>query len=88
MEDKNRTSRIVKAANSLSLGISMVVAIIIGIFLGKALACLYPPLFWFGVFLGVCAAILNVYKAYKLQVKMWDEERLKRENHNPNLDNK
>lgn len=63
-----------KAANNLSLGISMVVAMVLGVFIGKALAYIYKPLFWFGVFLGIAAAALNVYKAYKSQVKMWEKE--------------
>ncbi|WP_267525167.1 AtpZ/AtpI family protein [Campylobacter sp. MG1] len=61
---------IIEAANHLSLGISIVVAILIGIGIGVLLAKIYKPLFFFGLLLGVSAAILNVYKAYKLIIKI------------------
>ncbi|ULO01952.1 ATPase_gene1 domain-containing protein [Campylobacter sp. RM5004] len=60
---------LVDAANYLSLGISVVVAILIGVGLGILLAKLYKPLFFVGLGFGIAAAILNVYKAYKLLVK-------------------
>lgn len=80
MKKNNRIGSVVKAVDGLSLGISIVVAVIFGVFLGKALSYLYPPLFWLGVIFGILAAISNVYKAYKSQVRMWEEERIKREN--------
>lgn len=51
----------------VSLGISIVVAILIGVGVGYLLKNLtgIAWLFWLGVFWGVAAAILNVYKAYK-----------------------
>lgn len=65
----------IKAADGLSLGISMVVAVLLGVALGYALKKLtgLTPLFWLGVFIGVAAAILNVYKAYKAQVASYAE---------------
>lgn len=65
----------IQAADSLSLGISMVIAILIGIGLGYLLR-IYTGifwLFWIGVAIGVAAAILNVYKAYKTQVASYEE---------------
>ncbi|WP_276883504.1 AtpZ/AtpI family protein [Campylobacter cuniculorum] len=64
-----------EAADGLSLGISIVVAVLIGIALGILMKKFtpYPWLFWVGVFWGVAAAILNVYKAYKAQVKSYKE---------------
>lgn len=72
---KINTKEVIKAADSLSLGISMVVAVIIGVGLGIGAARFFdmPSLLWVGVFIGVSASILNVYKAYKEQVKSLDE---------------
>jgi F0F1-type ATP synthase assembly protein I len=73
---KNINSKeIIKAADSLSLGISMVVALVLGIGLGLGLSRYFemPSLLWYGVFIGVAAAVMNVYKAYKEQVKSYDE---------------
>ncbi|MCH5336487.1 MAG: AtpZ/AtpI family protein [Campylobacter sp.] len=65
----------IEAADGLSLGISIVVAVLIGVALGYLMKKYtpYPWLFWLGVFWGVAAAILNVYKAYKAQVKSYEE---------------
>ena len=65
----------IQAADSLSLGISMVIAVLIGIGLGYLLK-IYTGifwLFWLGVAIGVAAAVLNVYKAYKAQVASYEE---------------
>lgn len=69
-----KTQEIVQAADGLSLGISIVVAILLGVGIGYGLKRLFgiPPLFWVGVFIGIAAAFLNVYKAYKAQVKSYD----------------
>ncbi|AJC84387.1 AtpZ/AtpI family protein [Campylobacter peloridis] len=77
----------IEAADGLSLGISMVVAVLIGIGIGYFLKNLtnITWLFWIGVFIGVSAAILNVYKAYKAQVKSYDE--FKEENRYKDLKN-
>lgn len=65
----------IEAADGLSLGISMVVAVLLGIGLGYLLLKFTGllALFWLGVFFGIAAAILNVYKAYKTQVASYEE---------------
>lgn len=65
----------VEAADGLSLGISMVVAVLMGVGIGYVLKKYTGIgwLFWLGVFIGVAAAILNVYKAYKAQVASYEE---------------
>lgn len=72
---KVKPKELVEAADSLSLGISMVVAVLLGVGIGLGLRRLFdvPWLLWVGVFIGIAAAILNVYKAYKEQVKSFDE---------------
>jgi len=74
-EEEPKLKKIVSAADGLSLGISMVVAVLIGVGLGLFLKNLFstPWLLWVGVFIGVAAAILNVYKAYEKQKKSLDE---------------
>jgi len=74
-ERKPRIKPIIEAADSLSLGISMVVAVIIGVGLGWLLKNLTGVAwtFWIGVAIGIAAAILNVYKAYAKQHKMFEE---------------
>jgi len=74
-QEEPKYKKVVEAADGLSLGISMVVAVLLGIGLGYGMRKLfgYDWLFWLGVFWGVSAAILNVYKAYKRQKKELDE---------------
>ncbi len=62
------------AYSNATLGISMVIAVLIGVGIGYALESLFEVrwLFWLGVVWGVCAAILNVYKAYKRQKRELD----------------
>lgn len=62
------------AYSNATLGISMVVAVLIGVGIGYGLESLFKMrwLFWLGVAWGICAAILNVYKAYKRQKKELD----------------
>ena len=75
MSDEPKVKKIIEAADGLSLGISIVVAILIGVGIGLLLRRYlgYEWLFWFGVALGIAAAVLNVYKAYKKQKKSLDE---------------
>ncbi|WP_257928066.1 ATPase_gene1 domain-containing protein [Campylobacter lari] len=77
----------IEAADGLSLGISMVVAVLLGVGIGYFLKNLtgIAWLFWIGVFIGIAAAILNVYKAYKAQVKSYEE--FKEENRYKDLKN-
>jgi len=65
----------VDAADGLSLGISMVVAVLIGVAIGMGLQNLTGAWWtlWIGVFIGVGAAVSNVYKAYAKQKKVLDE---------------
>ena len=74
-EKKPRIKPIIEAADSLSLGLSMVVAVLMGVGLGWLLRRLTDIgwLFWIGVAIGILAAILNVYKAYSKQYKVYEE---------------
>ncbi|MEA3371872.1 MAG: AtpZ/AtpI family protein [Campylobacterota bacterium] len=70
-ERKPKIKPVIEAADSLSLGISMVVAVLMGIGIGILLKSLTGATWtlWLGVFIGVGAAVLNVYKAYSKQYK-------------------
>lgn len=75
MSEKPRLSIIVRAANELSVGLSVVIAILLGIGIGIGIEKLtgIKWLFWLGVFWGIFAAILNIYKAYQRQKRELDE---------------
>ena len=64
----------IEALDSLSVGISMVAAILIGV--GIALGLKYLTgltwTLWIGIFWGIAAAGLNVYKAYKRAQKVYE----------------
>lgn len=64
----------IEALDSLSVGISMVAAIVIGVLLGLGLKSLtgYTWTLWLGVFWGISAAGVNVYRAYKRAQKVYD----------------
>lgn len=73
--EEPKFKKLVHAADGLSLGISMVVAVLMGIGIGIGLQKLTGA-WWtifIGVFIGVGAAISNVYKAYIKQKKSLDE---------------
>lgn len=74
-EEKPRLKPIIEGAETLSLGISMVVAILIGVAIGLGLKKLtgITWLLWIGVAIGILAAILNVYKAYSKQYKEFEK---------------
>lgn len=74
-EHKPRIKPIIEGAESLSLGISMVVAVLIGVALGFGLRKLFGIdwLLWIGVAVGISAAVLNVYKAYSKQYKEFEK---------------
>jgi len=74
-ENDPKMKKVVDAADGLSLGISIVVAVLIGVGLGYLLRKWfgYEWLFWLGVVWGIAAAILNVYKAYVKQKASLDE---------------
>jgi len=64
-----------EALDNMSLGISMVVAIALGVGIGLLLKSWtgYEWTLWVGVAYGIAAAILNVYKAYKRAKKDLDK---------------
>ena len=70
-ERKPKIKPVIEAADSLSLGISMVVAVLMGVGIGLLLKSLSGATWtlWVGVFIGIAAAVLNVYKAYSKQYK-------------------
>lgn len=73
--EEPKFKKLVDAADGLSLGISMVVAVIMGVGIGLGLRSLTGAgwTLWIGVFIGIAAAVLNVYKAYEKQKKSLDE---------------
>ncbi len=62
------------ALDNLSLGISIVVAVAIGFGIGYGLMTWtgYTWTLWLGIFYGVAAAGLNIYKAYKRAQKEYE----------------
>jgi len=74
-ETPPKYAKLVEGADDLSLGISIVVAILMGVGAGYIMKSSfgYDWLLWLGVFWGVSAAVLNVYKAYKKQVASYAE---------------
>ncbi|MCD4667260.1 MAG: AtpZ/AtpI family protein [Sulfurimonas sp.] len=74
-EKKPRIKPIIEAADHLSLGISMVVAVVMGVGIGYLLKSMtgISWTFFIGVFIGIAAAILNVFKAYKKQKEGYEE---------------
>lgn len=74
-EHKPRLKPIIEGAETLSLGISMVVAVLIGVAIGLGLRKLFGIdwLLWIGVVIGIGAAFLNVFKAYSKQYKEFEK---------------
>ncbi|MDR2100408.1 MAG: AtpZ/AtpI family protein [Campylobacteraceae bacterium] len=72
---KPKYGKVIEGADQLSLGISIVVAIVLGVLLGLWLKSLteYTWTLWLGVFFGIGAAVKNVHIAYKKQKKSYDE---------------
>jgi len=78
MQNKNeepKFKKVADAADGLSLGISIVVAVLMGVGIGLGLQKLTDTWWtlWIGVIIGISAAILNVYKAYAKQKRVFDE---------------
>jgi len=69
-EEKPKYRNVVEGIDALSLGISIVVAILLGVGIGLWLKNLFdaPWLLWLGVFWGVGGAVFNIYKAYKREL--------------------
>ncbi len=63
-----------EALDNLSLGISIVAAIAIGFGIGYGLKTWtgYTWTLWLGIFWGIAAAGLNIYKAYKRAQKQFE----------------
>jgi F0F1-type ATP synthase assembly protein I len=74
-EKKPRIKPIIEGVDSLSLGVSMVVAVLMGVGIGLGLQKLFDVqwVLWIGVFIGIAAAGLNVFKAYKKQMKEFED---------------
>ncbi len=74
IDNESKIKKITRGANDLSLGISMIVAVLIGFGCGYGLYKLfgYYWLIWVGLAYGIAAAILNVVKAYKRLYKDLD----------------
>lgn len=72
---KPKLQKIIVVANELSLGISIVVAILIGVGLGWIMFQFTRIiwLFWLGMLWGLGGAILNIYKSYKRAKNEFDE---------------
>ncbi len=76
-EKAPRVKPIIEGAESLSLGISMVVAVLMGVGIGLGLKYVTGVTWtlWIGVAIGIAAAVLNVYKAYSKQYNEFEELR-------------
>jgi len=74
-EREPKYRKAIEAVDSLSLGISIVVAVVLGVLIGIFLKNIFGVwwLFWLGLFWGVGGAVLNIYKAYKRQKASLDE---------------
>lgn len=74
VEKKPKHQDKIRALDNLSLGISMVAAVVIGFGAGYGLKSLfgYDWLLWLGVFWGIAAAGLNIHKAYKRAQKEFE----------------
>ncbi|MEA3374075.1 MAG: AtpZ/AtpI family protein [Campylobacterota bacterium] len=75
LNEKPRIKPIIEGAESLSLGISMVVAVLIGVGMGLLLRSWTGVSWtlWIGVAIGIAAAFLNVFKAYSKQYKAFQD---------------
>jgi ATP synthase protein I len=93
MKKKGKIGKTIEGAEKLSLGISIVVAVLMGVGIGIWLKNTFHNiwLLWLGVFWGVGAAILNIKKEYdKLKKdldKLKDDVRFKNYKINKKEDN-
>jgi len=73
--EEPKFKKIAQGADSLSLGISIVVATLMGVGIGLGLEKI-TGLWWtifIGIFIGVGAAVSNIYKAYAKQKAALDK---------------
>ena len=72
---KGKVGKTIEGAEKLSLGISIVVAILLGIGLGIWMRDTFHQnwLLWLGVFWGVAAAIMNIRIEYKKMKKEFEK---------------
>ena len=75
MEKKGKLGKTIEGAEKLSLGISIVVAILMGIGIGIWMKNTFNQswLLWVGVFWGVAAAIMNIRIEYKKLKKEYEK---------------
>ena len=75
MDRKIKYKKVIEGAEQLSLGVSIVVAILIGIAIGVGLKKIFGIswLLWIGVFIGLGSAFLNIKRAYDAQKKELDK---------------
>jgi F0F1-type ATP synthase assembly protein I len=74
-DDLTKSQNYYQGMSGLSLGFSMVIAVLLGVGLGYWMMGIFESVWylWIGVFWGVGGAVLNVYKAYKKEQKEYDE---------------
>ncbi len=74
-EKKPKYGKIIEGMEQLSLGISIVVAILLGVGAGLWMKRYFGHdwLLWLGVFWGVGGAVLNIKKAYQKQKRELDK---------------
>ena len=85
-KDKGKFGKTVEGAEKLSLGISIVVAVLMGIGLGILMKNFFHQtwLLWLGVFWGIAAAIMNIRIEYKKLQKEFKEIEEKYKNYDIN----
>ncbi len=79
--EKTKIQRIVAGADSLALGISIVVSILLGVGIGLWLKSIFESnwLLLLGVIWGVGGALLNIYRAYKRELIEFEQIAKERE---------
>ncbi len=83
---KGKLGKTVEGAEKLSLGISVVIAILMGIGLGIWMKNTFNEwwLLWLGVFWGISAALMNIRIEYKKLKKEYEEAEKEHKNYKIN----